>query len=232
MEYKNISSAVSSTRPLTAIFFIRTTKNGLVASPDPRFRPDLGFYPSGEPISSPLPGGRARGVRRKQKRGKPRGKFPRAWWPRLVGEKGRSSSSLHHLPHAVKACRRSVFAGHVASLYLSRTYRVWPHSPSPSPSPFSPVFSPRNISSNGGLQRQRGKQRLSARAASRRRHRRTAVTPATMTTTTATTRRPTAISACRTPCFKFSLCFPLIEFKYITNSAYICKKSPIYIKYL
>jgi hypothetical protein len=64
-----------------------------------------------------------------------------------------------------------------------------------------------------------------ARAASRRCHRKTAATPAT----TATTRCSTAISACRTPCFKFSLCFPLAEFKYITNSAYICKNSPIYI---
>jgi hypothetical protein len=69
-----------------------------------------------------------------------------------------------------------------------------------------------------------------ARAASRRRHRRMAATPA-MTTTT-TTRHSTPIWACRTPCFKFSLCLSLAEFKYITNLAYICKNSPIYIKYL
>jgi hypothetical protein len=48
----------------------------------------------------------------------------------------------------------------------------------------------------------------------------------------ATTRCSTAIWACRTPCFKFSLCLPLAEFKYITNLVYICKNSPIYIKYL
>jgi hypothetical protein len=51
------------------------------------------------------------------------------------------------------------------------------------------------------------------------------VTPATM----ATTRHSTAISACRTPCFKFSLCFPLAEFKYITNSAYIYVRTRLYI---
>jgi hypothetical protein len=40
-----------------------------------------------------------------------------------------------------------------------------------------------------------------------------------------------AVSACRTPFLNFSLCFHLAEFKYITDSAYICMNSPIYVKY-
>jgi hypothetical protein len=55
----------------------------------------------------PRPSGRTQGVRKKQKRGKHREKFPRAWWPRVVSEKGRSSSSSHRLPRAVKACCRT-----------------------------------------------------------------------------------------------------------------------------
>jgi hypothetical protein len=53
-------------------------------------------------------------------------------------------------------------------------------------------------------------------------------------TTTATTRHSTAISAYRTPCFKFSLYFPLAEFKSIMNLAYIYVRTRlyIYIKYL
>jgi hypothetical protein len=51
------SPAVSPTRPSVALFFIRTTKNGPVAPPDPRFRPDLGFHPFGEPMSSQAPRG-------------------------------------------------------------------------------------------------------------------------------------------------------------------------------
>jgi hypothetical protein len=82
----------------------------------------------------PAPPGRARGVRRKQMRGKRRGKFPRVWWPRLVSEKGRSSSSLHRLPHAVKACRRQT-CSHAARRVNARPSiyhglpRVLPHSP-------------------------------------------------------------------------------------------------------
>jgi hypothetical protein len=40
-------------RPPTPFFFIRTAKNGSVAPPDPRFRPDLGLHPAGEPRPSP-----------------------------------------------------------------------------------------------------------------------------------------------------------------------------------
>jgi hypothetical protein len=58
----------------------------------------------------PAPPGSARRVRRKRKRGTHRENFPRGWWPRLVGEKGRSLSSLHRLPRDVKSCRRSIFA--------------------------------------------------------------------------------------------------------------------------
>jgi hypothetical protein len=42
------SPLVSPTRPPASLFFIRTAKNGPVAPPDPRFRPDLGLHPSGE----------------------------------------------------------------------------------------------------------------------------------------------------------------------------------------
>jgi hypothetical protein len=59
--------------------------------------------------------GSARRVWRKRKHRKRQENFPRGWWPQLVGEKSRSSSSSHRLPHAVKACRRSTFAGRVAS---------------------------------------------------------------------------------------------------------------------
>jgi hypothetical protein len=101
-------------------FFIWTAKNGLIASPVSRFRSDLGFHPFGEPMSSSALLGRARGVRRKQKCEKHRGKFPCAWWPQLVGEKGRSSSSSHRLPRAVKACRRRTRSFHAARVELMR----------------------------------------------------------------------------------------------------------------
>jgi hypothetical protein len=110
------SPAVSPTRPSVGLFFHPDGENGPVAPPPPlvpRIRQDLGFHPSASPCH-PRPG-RSLGVRRKQKRGKRRGNFPRAWWPQLMGEKGRSSSSSHRLSRAVKACHRSVFAGRVAS---------------------------------------------------------------------------------------------------------------------
>jgi hypothetical protein len=51
------SPATSPARPLAAVFFIRTAKNGPVAPPVPRFPPDLGLNPSGEPRPSPIPRG-------------------------------------------------------------------------------------------------------------------------------------------------------------------------------
>jgi hypothetical protein len=143
------SLAVSPTRPPAALFSSGRQK---MAQPRPRILVFARIWAFIHPASPchprpPLPG-HARGVRRKPKRGKCRGKFPRAWWPRLVGEKGQSSSSSHRPPHAVKACRRWTHSFHAGSrvnarLYLSRTYSVWPHSPPLSS--FSPVFSPRNI---------------------------------------------------------------------------------------
>jgi hypothetical protein len=47
------SPAVSPTRPPAALIFIRTVLFGPTAPPAPRFRPDLGFHPSGEPRPSP-----------------------------------------------------------------------------------------------------------------------------------------------------------------------------------
>jgi hypothetical protein len=38
-----------------------------------------------------------------------------------------------------------------------------------------------------------------------------------------------SILLCRSPCFSFSLCFPLAEFKYITNSAYIYVQTRLYM---
>jgi hypothetical protein len=49
---KSISSR-PPTRPPTAFFYIRTAVFGPAAPPVPRFCPDLGFHPSGEPRSSP-----------------------------------------------------------------------------------------------------------------------------------------------------------------------------------
>jgi hypothetical protein len=49
--------------PPQSFFFIRTAKNGLVAPPVPRFRLDLGFRPSSEPMSSPAPRGALGGSR-------------------------------------------------------------------------------------------------------------------------------------------------------------------------
>jgi hypothetical protein len=47
------SSATRPARPAAPSFFIRTAKNGLVVPPVPRFCPDLGLHPSGEPRLSP-----------------------------------------------------------------------------------------------------------------------------------------------------------------------------------
>jgi hypothetical protein len=47
------SPLMSPTRPPAPLFFIRTAKNGPVAPPVPRFRPNLGLHPSGEPRPSP-----------------------------------------------------------------------------------------------------------------------------------------------------------------------------------
>jgi hypothetical protein len=47
------SPATSSARPPASFFLIWTAKIGLVASPVPRFCPDLGLYPSGESRLSP-----------------------------------------------------------------------------------------------------------------------------------------------------------------------------------
>jgi hypothetical protein len=47
------SPAVSPSRPPTAHFFIRTAVSSPAAPPVPRFHPDLGFHPSGEPRPSP-----------------------------------------------------------------------------------------------------------------------------------------------------------------------------------
>jgi hypothetical protein len=49
----------------------------------------------------PWPSGARSGTPDERKRAKQQGKFPRVWWPRLVGERGRSSSSLHRIPRIV-----------------------------------------------------------------------------------------------------------------------------------
>jgi hypothetical protein len=62
------SSVMNPIRPPAALFFIRTAKNGSVTPSIPRFRPDLGFHPSGEPRPSPDPRG-ALGVSGREKKG-------------------------------------------------------------------------------------------------------------------------------------------------------------------
>jgi hypothetical protein len=85
-------------------FFIRTAEIGLVALPDPRFRPDLGLHPSGEPRPSPAFQGAFGDSGRKKRAWKVEENsraFPRVVWPRPVGESGRSSSSSSRLPRIV-----------------------------------------------------------------------------------------------------------------------------------
>jgi hypothetical protein len=62
------SPATSPARSPIAVFFIRTAKYGSVAPPVPRFPPDLGLNPSGEPTPSPIPRG-AFGDFRREKSG-------------------------------------------------------------------------------------------------------------------------------------------------------------------
>jgi hypothetical protein len=57
---QGVDKSISSRLPDEAFgspFFIRTAKNGPVAPSDPHFYPDLGFHPSGEPMSSQTPRG-------------------------------------------------------------------------------------------------------------------------------------------------------------------------------
>jgi hypothetical protein len=73
---------------------------------------------------NPAPPGRARGVQRKQKCGNHRGKLPRAWWDRSVGERERerSSSSSHRLPcgkSLTPISRRPMRSFHAAKLMSS-----------------------------------------------------------------------------------------------------------------
>jgi hypothetical protein len=51
------SPAVPPTWPPAAVFYIRTAVFGPVAPPVPRFPPDLGLNPSGEPRPTPVPRG-------------------------------------------------------------------------------------------------------------------------------------------------------------------------------
>jgi hypothetical protein len=99
---------VSPTRPPASFFSIRTAKNGPVMPPDPRFRPDLGLHPSGEPRPSPAfrgalgDSGRNKLARNRREYSRV---FPRVVWPRPVGESGRSSSSSSRLPRIVFPAR-------------------------------------------------------------------------------------------------------------------------------
>jgi hypothetical protein len=52
-----VSPAMNPARPPVAVFFIRMVKNDPVVPPVPRFPPDLGLPPSGEPRPSPVPQG-------------------------------------------------------------------------------------------------------------------------------------------------------------------------------
>jgi hypothetical protein len=94
------SSLVSLTRPRYPFFHPGGKKRLSRAS-------DFSISPGFEPLSirraQAIPGfpRRARGLRTKEIRAKRRGNFPRVVWPRLVGERGRSSSSSHRLPRIV-----------------------------------------------------------------------------------------------------------------------------------
>jgi hypothetical protein len=99
---------MSPTRPSAFFFSIRTAKNGPVAPLDPRFLPDLGLHPSGEPRPSPAfrdalgDSGRNKLARNRREYSHA---FPRVMWPRSVGESGRSSSSSSRLPRIVFPAR-------------------------------------------------------------------------------------------------------------------------------
>jgi hypothetical protein len=106
---------MSLTRPLVAFFFIRTAKNGSVVPPIPRFRSDLCLHPSGEPRPSLAPRGALGDSRRNKCAGNAEESSRASGDPDLSTRKGghpyrivfhASSPSAHHLPRAVKACRR------------------------------------------------------------------------------------------------------------------------------
>jgi hypothetical protein len=162
---KSISSHVPD-EVLDSLFYSSRRRKRTSRAPGSSFSPEFGPLSIRRAQAIPAPPGHARGLRRKQMCGKHRGKFLRVWWPRLVVEKGRSSSSSHRLPRAVKACRRRTCSHAVRRVNAhSPIYRglpcVWPHSP---PSPQSTLQ--RNLSSNGGLwlRRQRGQQWLRPRS--------------------------------------------------------------------
>jgi hypothetical protein len=89
------SPAVPPTQPPDAIFYIWTVIFGPAAPPVPRFRPDLGFHPSGEPRPSPT----FRGVLGDSGRNKNAQNSERA---RGVGERKGSSPPLILFPSKMR----------------------------------------------------------------------------------------------------------------------------------
>jgi hypothetical protein len=86
------SPCVSPTRSPERFFLIRMDENGVAA---PSFLVFVWIWAFIHPDSPghPRPPGSAQGLRIKRKRGKHRENFPRGWWPRLIGDKGQSSST-------------------------------------------------------------------------------------------------------------------------------------------
>jgi hypothetical protein len=78
--------------------------------PDPCFRSDLSFHPSGESRSSPAPRGALEESGGNESTGNVKKTSRAAGGPNLSARKDRSSSSSHRLPRAVKPA-----AGHGAS---------------------------------------------------------------------------------------------------------------------
>jgi hypothetical protein len=94
------SPLTSPTRPPTP-FFHPDGKKRPSRAPGSLILP--GFGPSSIRRAQAIPGlsGRARGLLIKEMRAKRQGNFPCVMWPRLVSERGRSSSSSHRLPRIV-----------------------------------------------------------------------------------------------------------------------------------
>jgi hypothetical protein len=121
-------------------------ENGSIAFLEPRFRSDLVFHPSSEPRSSRPPES-ARGFRMKRKRAKHRENFPHGWCPRLIGDRGQSSSARFKRLPPVRLRRTRSFHAQLPLFIAEPTAagRIQHRRLPPLP---SPVFSPQYTSTS------------------------------------------------------------------------------------
>jgi hypothetical protein len=128
------------------IFFHSDGENRSSRAPGSSISPEFEHLSIRRAQAIPGLSGRTRGLRTKEMRAKERRNFPCVMWPRLVGERDRSSSSssrlprivvfpAYRLPHAIKAAadgRPATRRGKLmrGRLYIA-AYRAYgrPHSP-------------------------------------------------------------------------------------------------------